>query len=105
MVLLNFQTCKIDEFHPVHSWLSMTPALFKNKNVLRTLEPQNKAKNKNAEAHFKKQCSYKMKSVYYVLLCRNKGGRRAAESVLRFTFGSDRRCSVKKKTTMQILMN
>ena len=38
--------------------------LFKNKNVLRTLEPQNKAKNKNAEAHFKKQCSYKMKSVY-----------------------------------------
>ena len=34
--------------------------------MLRTLEPQNKVKNKNAEAHFKKQCSYKMKSVYFV---------------------------------------
>ena len=32
--------------------------------MLRTLEPENRAKNKNAEAHLKKQCSYKMKSVY-----------------------------------------
>ena len=32
--------------------------------MLGTLEPENRAKNKNAEAHFKKQCSYKMKSVY-----------------------------------------
>ena len=33
--------------------------------MLKTLEPQNKVKNKNTEAHFKKQCSYKMKSVYF----------------------------------------
>ena len=32
--------------------------------MLRTLEPQNRAKNKNAEADFKNPCSYKMKSVY-----------------------------------------
>ena len=37
---------------------------FKNKNMLRTLEPQNRVRNKNAEAHFKNPCSYKMKSVY-----------------------------------------
>ena len=37
---------------------------FKNKNMLGTFEPQNRAKNKNAEAHFKNPCSYKMKSVY-----------------------------------------
>ena len=34
--------------------------------MLKMLEPQNRATNKNAEAHFKKQCSYKMKSVYFV---------------------------------------
>ena len=39
---------------------------FENKNMLRTLEPQNRVKNKNAEAHFKNPCSYKMKSVYSV---------------------------------------
>ena len=33
--------------------------------MLRTLEPKNRAKNKNAEAHFKNLCSYKMKSVYW----------------------------------------
>ena len=27
-------------------------------------EPENKVKNKNAEADFKNPCSYKMKSVY-----------------------------------------
>ena len=46
--------------------------LFKNKNMLRTLEPQNRVKNKNAEAHFKNPCSYKMKSVYlfsHLFLC------------------------------------
>ena len=32
--------------------------------MLRTLEPENSVKNKNAEAHFKNLCSYKMKSVY-----------------------------------------
>ena len=32
--------------------------------MLRTLEPQKEAENKNAEADFKNQCSYKMKSVY-----------------------------------------
>ena len=32
--------------------------------MLRTVEPQNGAKNKNAEAHFRNPCSYKMKSVY-----------------------------------------
>ena len=36
--------------------------------MLTTLEPQNMAKNKNAEAHFKNPCSYKMKSVYHVIL-------------------------------------
>ena len=36
--------------------------------MLRTLEPQSRVKNKNAEAHFKNTCSYKMKSVYS--LCR-----------------------------------
>ena len=35
--------------------------------MLRTLEPQNGAKNKNAEAHFRKPCSYKMKSVYITM--------------------------------------
>ena len=33
--------------------------------MLRTLEPQKGAKNKNAEADFKNPCSYKMKSVYW----------------------------------------
>ena len=32
--------------------------------MLRTLEPQKGAENKNAEADFKNSCSYKMKSVY-----------------------------------------
>ena len=32
--------------------------------MLRTLEPQKEAENKNAEADFKNPCSYKMKSVY-----------------------------------------
>ena len=32
--------------------------------MLRTVEPQNGAKNKNAEAHFRNPCSFKMKSVY-----------------------------------------
>ena len=32
--------------------------------MLRTFEPQNRAKNKNAEADFKNPCSYIMKSVY-----------------------------------------
>ena len=32
--------------------------------MLRTLEPQKGAENKNAEADFKNPCSYKMKSVY-----------------------------------------
>ena len=32
--------------------------------MLRTLEPQKEAENKNAEADFKSPCSYKMKSVY-----------------------------------------
>ena len=32
--------------------------------MLITVEPQNGAKNKNAEAHFRNPCSYKMKSVY-----------------------------------------
>ena len=39
---------------------------FKNKNILRTLEPHNKVKNKNAD--FKNPCSYKMKSVYRLKL-------------------------------------
>ena len=34
--------------------------------MLRTLEPQKEAENKNAEADFKNPCSYKMKSVYCV---------------------------------------
>ena len=33
--------------------------------MLRTIEPQKGAENKNAEADFKNPCSYKMKSVYY----------------------------------------
>ena len=32
--------------------------------MLRTLEPQKGAENKNAEADFKNPCSYKIKSVY-----------------------------------------
>ena len=36
--------------------------------MLRTLEPQNRAKNKNAEADFKNPCSYKVKSVYSALV-------------------------------------
>ena len=32
------------------------------------LEPQRGAENKNAEADFKNSCSYKKKSVYFVLL-------------------------------------
>ena len=32
--------------------------------MLRTLESQKRAENKNAEADFKNPCSYKMKSVY-----------------------------------------
>ena len=32
--------------------------------MLRTLEPQKEAENKNVEADFKNPCSYKMKSVY-----------------------------------------
>ena len=32
--------------------------------MLRTLEPQNWAKNKNTKAHLKNPCSFKMKSVY-----------------------------------------
>ena len=32
--------------------------------MLRTLEPQKGAENKNAEADFNNPCSYKMKSVY-----------------------------------------
>ena len=35
--------------------------------MLRTLEPEIRAKNKNAEADFKNPCSYKMKSVYLIL--------------------------------------
>ena len=35
--------------------------------MLRTLEPQKGAENKNAEADFKNPGSYKMKSVYYIL--------------------------------------
>ena len=31
--------------------------------MLRTLEPQNEAENKDVEAKFKNLCSYKMKSV------------------------------------------
>ena len=31
--------------------------------MLRTLKPQKRAENKNAEADFKNTCSYKMKSV------------------------------------------
>ena len=34
--------------------------------MLRTFEPQNRAKSKNAEAEFKNTCSYKMKSVYMI---------------------------------------
>ena len=34
--------------------------------MLRTLEPQKGAENKNAEADFKNPCSYKMKSVYWL---------------------------------------
>ena len=36
--------------------------------MLRMLEPQKEAENKNAEADFRNPCSYKMKSVYQVLL-------------------------------------
>ena len=32
--------------------------------MLRTLEPEIRVENKNAEADFKNPCSYKMKSVY-----------------------------------------
>ena len=32
--------------------------------MLGTFEPQNRAKNKNAEAHYRNPCSCKMKSVY-----------------------------------------
>ena len=39
---------------------------FKNKNVLRIFEPQNKVKNKNVEAHFQYPCSYEMKSVKFI---------------------------------------
>ena len=35
------------------------PESYKNKNMLRTFEPENWLKNKNAEPHFKKLCSYK----------------------------------------------
>ena len=35
--------------------------------MLRTLEPEIRVENKNAEADFKNPCSYKMKSVY--VLC------------------------------------
>ena len=35
--------------------------------MLRTLEPQKGAENKNAEADFKNPCSYKMKSVYWII--------------------------------------
>ena len=35
--------------------------------MLRTLEPQKEAENKNAEADFKNPCSYKMKSVQLYL--------------------------------------
>ena len=31
--------------------------------MLRTLEPQNRVKNKNAEAFLRNPCSYRMKSV------------------------------------------
>ena len=33
--------------------------------MLRTLEPEIRVENKNAEADFKNPCSYEMKSVYY----------------------------------------
>ena len=32
--------------------------------MLKMLEPQNRARNKNVEALFKNPCSYKIKSVY-----------------------------------------
>ena len=34
--------------------------------MLRMLEPQKRAENKNAEADFKNPCSYKVKSVYHI---------------------------------------
>ena len=34
--------------------------------MLRTLEPEIRAKNKNTEADLKNPCSYKMKSVYWL---------------------------------------
>ena len=36
--------------------------------LIRKLELENWAENKNAEAHFKKPCSYKMRSVYWRLV-------------------------------------
>ena len=36
----------------------------KNKNRLKTFEHENWLRNKNAEPHFKKQCSYKKYGVY-----------------------------------------
>ena len=44
--------------------------------MLRTLEPQKGAENKNAEADFKNPCSYKMKSVYCINLPLNTFYRR-----------------------------
>ena len=35
--------------------------------MLRTLEPQNEAKNKNAEAYFRNTYSFKLKSLYCLL--------------------------------------
>ena len=40
------------------------PESYKNKNRLRTFEPENSLKNKNAEPHLKKLCSYKKYGVY-----------------------------------------
>ena len=39
---------------------------YKNKNRLRTIEPENWLKNKNAEPHLKKLCSYKKNGVYII---------------------------------------
>ena len=50
------------------------------------LEPQNKVKNKNAEAHFIYPCSYKEKSVY---LREKKRGRNEAISKSNNDFPTD----------------
>ena len=42
------------------------PISYKNKNRLLTYEPEDWLKDKNAEPHFKKLCSYKQYSVYSV---------------------------------------